>query len=60
MRTIKERTENPSAQQKRAETIAKEHVSEEMKIAAQAVKRARLVQNRLFQQESSSVYRKIF
>jgi hypothetical protein len=60
MRTIRERTENPSERQRNAEAIVRDHASESMKIATEAVKRARLTQNKLFQEERPAVYQKIF
>jgi hypothetical protein len=60
MKTIKERTENPTEQQKYAQNLVKEKASEGMRIAADAAKRAKLVQNRLFQKDEPSIYRKVF
>jgi|GEM_PF-6537711 len=60
MKTIKERLQKPSKQQTCAESLANERITEAEKIASQAVKRARLVQNKLFQEERSPVYRKVF
>lgn len=60
MKTIRERTKNPSKRQRHAEDLVNEQATEAAKIASQAAKRAKLVQNKLFQEECSSVYKKIF
>lgn len=60
MKTTEERMKNPSQKQRDAEGLIKDNMTEAMEIAKEALERAKLIQNKLFAEEASSIYRKVF
>jgi uncharacterized protein (UPF0218 family) len=53
-------TENQSVSDNFSKNLINNQLAPDMKIAAEAVKRARLVQNKLSRKEDTYVYEKIF
>lgn len=60
MTTMSEKYKTLSGPQKTAEGLTDEAMTDAMKLAAESAKRARLAQNKLSQEETSCIYRKIF
>jgi len=60
IKAIDERKKETSKRQEYAADLVDRRASDAMKIAAEAAERARLTQNKLFQEEKPCTYRKVF